>query len=253
MLRSRVLHCALLLVAIAANAHAEPAGTAVGVNQVARVVTGSKTGKMAVGQGVFVGDKIATTAIGQVQIEFNDKTRLVIGPGSELVIRDYVAEGQSRATSVAISAVAGAFRFISGNSAKPSYKITTPTSTIGIRGTRFDFGVRPRGRSYVILFNGAVQMCGSAGGCRTIDELCQIVATDARGNVSISSEPSFFPRRDDLRRSFPYVRSQNRLRSAFRVAAAPRCRSAVAESSGADTNGGNAGGSNSRGGDRGRQ
>lgn len=247
MFRSRVLHCALLLVAIVANAHAKPAGTAVGVNQVARIVAGSKTGKMAVGQGVFVGDKIATTANGQVQIEFNDKTRLVIGPGSQLVIRDYVAAEQSRATSFTVSAIAGAFRFISGNSAKPSYKITTPTSTIGIRGTRFDFGVRSRGRSYVILFNGAVQMCGSAGGCRTIDELCQIAATDSRGNVSLSGEPDFFPRRGDLRRSFPYVRSQGRLRSAFRVAAAPRCRSTVSDTPGVDTNGGTGGG-----GERGR-
>lgn len=250
MLRSRVLFSALLLVAFASDVHAEPAGTAVGVNQVARIVTGSKTGKLAVGQGVFVGDKIATTAIGQVQIEFNDKTRLVIGPGSELVIRDYVAAEQSRATSFTVSAVAGAFRFMSGNSAKPSYKITTPTSTIGIRGTRFDFGVRSRGRSYVILFNGAVQMCGSAGGCRTIDKLCQIAATDSRGNVSLSGEPSFFPRRDDLRRSFPYVRSQGRLRSAFRVATAPRCRSAVTEAPGVDTNG-SSGESSGRGGDSG--
>lgn len=241
MLKSQVLCCALLLAAFVTDAHAKPAGTAVGVDQVARVVKGSKTGKLAVGQGVFVGDKIATKASGQVQIEFKDETRLVIGPNSELVIRDYVAAGQSRARSFSVSALAGAFRFISGNSAKPSYKVTTPTGTIGIRGTRFDFGVRARGRTYVILFNGAVQLCGTAGSCRTIDELCEIAGTDSRGNARLSSESTFLPRRGDLRRSFPYVRSQSRLRSAFRVAAAPRCRSAVAEGPGVDTNGGDGG------------
>ena len=241
MFRSRILYCALLLTAFTTDAIAKPAGKAVGVNQVARIVKGSNIGKMTVGQGIFVGDKIATKANGQVQIQFNDKTRLVIGPSSTLVIRKYVASGRSSARSFSVRAFAGAFRFISGNSAKPSYRITTPTGTIGIRGTRFDFGVRSRGRTYVILFNGAVQLCGTAGSCRTIDELCEIAGTDSRGNARLSSEPEYLPRRGDIRRSFPYVRSQGRLRPAFRVAAAPRCRSAVAETPGVDTNGGNGG------------
>lgn len=250
MTRSRVVFSALLLAVATANADAKPAGKAVGVDQVAEIVTGSNIGGLAIGQGVFVGDKIATSANGQVQIEFRDRTRLVIGPNSELIIRKYVAAGQSRAKSFAVRAVAGAFRFISGKSAKPSYVITTSTGTIGVRGTRFDFGVRSQGRTYVILFNGAVRLCGSAGGCRTIDQLCQIAATDSRGNVSLANEPGYLPRRGDVRRSFPYVRSQSRLMSAFRVAAAPRCRSDVSETPGLDTSGGNGDGGDSGGDNR---
>ncbi|NNE23975.1 MAG: hypothetical protein HKN11_15340 [Rhizobiales bacterium] len=249
MFRSRVLCCTLLLAAFTTNAIAKPAGKAVGVNQVARIVKGSNIGKMAVGQGIFVGDRIATKANGQVQIQFNDKTRLVIGPSSTLVIRKYVAAGQSRARSFSVRAFAGVFRFISGNSAKPSYEITTSTGTIGVRGTRFDFGVLRRGRTNVILFNGAVRLCGTAGSCRTIDKLCQIAGTDSRGNARLSGEPGFRPARGDLRRSFPYVRSQRGLQPAFRVTTAPRCRDVIAEDPGVDTNGGN-GGSGGDGGNR---
>ncbi len=239
----RLLLSLVLVAVFASTGFAKPAGKTVGVSPVARIVKGSKKGRLAVGQSIFVGDRIATTTRGQVQIEFNDRTRLVIGPGSEMVISRYVASGRSRAKSFAIRAAAGAYRFISGRSRKSSYRITTPTGTIGIRGTRFDFGVRGAGRTYVMLYDGAVRLCGSAGGCRILDEFCELAGTNSRGQAALSNEPGFLPRRGDVRRSFPYVRSQRSLRRPFRVAGVSRCRDVVASPPGSDTNGG--------GGDRG--
>ena len=237
---------ALAIAALTTTAYAAPAGKAVGVAPVARVVTGTKQGRMAVGHEIYMGDRIKTSSGGEVQIQFADRTRLVIGPGSELVIDQYVTSGSSSAKALTVNALNGAFRFLSGDSAKPAYKIKTPTGTIGIRGTRFDFGVRARSRTYVMLFDGVVRLCGTAGNCRDLDEQCEIAGTNSRGVARLETESDFLPRRGDLRRSFPYVRSQGSLLPDFRVASAPRCRDSIGGRGGRDA-GGNGPGSGGNG------
>ncbi len=214
-----------------------PAGEAVGVSPVARIVSGSAKGNLSVGQDIFIGDTIATGNTGEVQIRFADKTRLVIGPGSELLISKYVTSGSGGAKTFAVNAVTGAFRFISGASAKPAYQITTPTATIGIRGTAFDFGVRGVGRTYVLMFDGVTRLCGSAGGCRDVAGLCTLAGTNSSGEARLSQESDFLPRRGDLRRSFPYVRSQRSLNQDFRIATASTCRDVTASPPGTDVGG----------------
>lgn len=84
---------------------------------------------------VFSGDKIVTGPTGNAQIQFRDNTKLVVGPNSTMVIDAFVYGGNSDAArKVTINAVRGAFRFITGNSPKDAYSITTPTATIGVRG-----------------------------------------------------------------------------------------------------------------------
>lgn len=95
-----------------------------------------KTGKRVLLQeaAVFSGDQIITGPTGEAQIKFRDETKLVVGPNSTMVIDAFVFAGEDTARQISINALRGAFRFISGNSPKDAYKITTPTSTIGIRG-----------------------------------------------------------------------------------------------------------------------
>ena len=58
----------------------------------------------------------------------------------------------------AVNALAGTFRFLTGNSEKSAYQIITPTGTLGVRGTKFDFTVDPRtGQTKVVLFEGQVK------------------------------------------------------------------------------------------------
>jgi hypothetical protein len=84
---------------------------------------------------VFSGDRIVTGPSGNAQIKFRDNTRLVVGPNSTMVIDAFIFGGDGEAArKVTINAVRGAFRFITGNSPKDAYSITTPTATIGVRG-----------------------------------------------------------------------------------------------------------------------
>ena len=71
--------------------------------------------------------------------------RLVVGPGSTLLIEAFAPERQhEHGQQFSVNALRGSFRFITGDSPKPSYAIKTPTATIGIRGTEFDLSVRPQ-------------------------------------------------------------------------------------------------------------
>ncbi len=119
---------------LAPAAYADPDGVVIAVIQQAHV--DAKTGKkiLAKANPIFTGDRIITDQIGEAQIKFRDDTKLVVGPNSTLVIDAFVFNRDDTARQVSISALRGAFRFISGKSPKDVYKITTPTATIGIRG-----------------------------------------------------------------------------------------------------------------------
>ncbi len=100
-----------------------------------------------------------------MQLIFTDGTKLVIGEKSSLVIEKYLMKGGNQAQAVAVDALRGTFRFITGNSAKSAYNIQTANATIGIRGTGFDFlcrrGNRRRchGRQGSSLQKGRKQLC----------------------------------------------------------------------------------------------
>ncbi len=128
------LAAAVAAVAFVPMAHAQPDGFVVAVIQQAHI--DAKTGKTVLmpANPIYSGDKITTDRIGNAQIKFRDDTKLVVGPNSTLVIDAFVFNKDDTARQVSISALKGAFRFISGKSPKDVYRITTPTATIGIRG-----------------------------------------------------------------------------------------------------------------------
>jgi hypothetical protein len=133
----RFLSMMLVAAAVLAGssvARAQPDGVVIAVVQQAAI--DAKTGKKTLmpANPIYSGDRVITDQIGEAQIKFRDDTRLVIGPNSMMVIDAFVFADDNSARKVSINAVRGAFRFISGNSPKDAYSITTPTSTIGIRG-----------------------------------------------------------------------------------------------------------------------
>ncbi len=72
-----------------------------------------------VGTDVSVGETIVTGPAGQVQIVFDDNTRLVVGPGSALLVETYLLASSNTAEKLTVNALGGTFRFITGNSPKP--------------------------------------------------------------------------------------------------------------------------------------
>lgn len=229
----------LLLAVTASSAFAANEGSAVGVNPDATARINSTDRILEVGADVSVGELIVTGPTGLVQIVFDDNTRLVVGPRSSLLIESYLMASSNTAQKLAINALGGSFRFISGNSAKPAYSIRTPTAAIAVRGTEFDVIAEP-GITKVMLYEGALQICNSGGICEDVTRRCE-VATSSRDQVSVFVRSD--PMRTPLSLEFRYARFQSPLLPPFRVGGAAVCTdppAGTAEQSGNSSSGGSA-------------
>ncbi len=193
---------------------AQAAGNAVKVRPNASVSNPEGTITLNVGMDVAMGDRIVTDRKGEVQLVFTDETKLVVGPNSSLVIEAYLLRSKSRANNFTVRALGGSFRMITGKSKKKAYKIKTPTATIGVRGTSFDFTVQPN-ETGLVLFNGQAEICRVDGKCSVVDSRCSIAVV--RNNRDPSVLRGKEDRRAQIRQNFPYVISQRRLRRDFRI------------------------------------
>ena len=164
---------------------------------------------------VYQGDNIRTGARGEAQIRLMDNTRLVVGPNSLMVVDDFIYDGGAKAQKVTLNAVRGAFRFITGSSRKDAYEIKTPTATIGVRGTQFDFTIGRGGDLNFALFEGQARICQPGRQCVVVSGACNVVVAPRRQPVR---RPTSIEERTKLLTDmFPYVASQTKLRSDFRV------------------------------------
>lgn len=232
-----LLAAALILVGCATAALAAGEGKAVGVKPEAVGKRGAAERVLVVGADVSVGDRIVTGASGHVQLLFADQTRLVVGPRSTLEIEAYLLNG-SRNDAFAVNALAGTFRFISGNSPKSVYSIDTPTASIAVRGTKFDLTVAGS-NARALLFEGALSLCRGAT-CIELNNRCDI--------ASVGSVNGLFTLRDDrngLTGNFPLPNIQSAFLPDFRVQGAQACLAPPsAQPAGSDSNS-SSGGNNS--------
>lgn len=220
----RVFRSLLLLLAAVLVLRAAPAdaveGRVVAVQQNATVTTAQGRERLIAGSSVLVGDVIDTGPGGSAQLVFGDDTKIAVGPNArfEVVEALFNRGGSSRFT---VTALRGSFRFISGRSPSSSYSINTPTATIGIRGTAFDFAAGGRRGTDVLLLQGAVQICG--GSCAVVS------AIDSVTNVGSGGQPEAVPPGpllDSLLQSrFHFQANPDQLTPEFNVAATRGSRS----------------------------
>ncbi len=86
---------------------------------------------------------------------------------------------------IAIRLTTGAFRFVTGHSAKTAYRITTPLATIGVRGTILDI-LSQRGKTTVVLQEGASRVCTLSFQCIELTQPGDTaVITSTGGKVTI--------------------------------------------------------------------
>jgi len=214
-----------LMVALAATALPAIAasGTALGVDPQAEADTAGKSRTLTVGADIFIGDKVNTGAAGTVQIKFSDNTELVVGPNSSLLIEDYLLRDDQSAGKFAINALSGTFRFATGGAPKDLYSIKTPTGTIGVRGTAFDFNVDAEGTE-VLLFHGAVRLCNLNGTCVTLDGTCEMGTYDLTQSTILGSPDDLTgEQREILRAAFQFAEIQSPLLREFWVDNARQC------------------------------
>ena len=165
---------------------------------------------------VFMGDVVKTDAGGSAQIKFVDNTKLVVGPNSQVTIDSFVFQNASTAKSFSLNAVQGSFRFITGVSAKNAYTINTPTATIGVRGTEFDFAVDQEG-THLGLWGGTVRLCNKAvpRQCTDVSGQCSVVVVTP--DKKIKAVKSIYERTSVMQELFPFAFRQHKLKTEFRV------------------------------------
>ncbi|WP_157770174.1 FecR domain-containing protein [Ruegeria marisrubri] len=161
------------------------------------------------------GDAITTDASGVVQVIFSDETKIAVGPNARMVLDVSMMRGNQTAKNFAVKALGGSFRFISGKSRRPVYKIQTPTATMGVRGTVFDLWVLDQRQSSMVILEGSVRMCSSRGFCSLVRGQCKMAATSPNGRVGRPADHLQAARA--LRSGFPFLMSQSALTDPFRV------------------------------------
>lgn len=116
------------------------------VQSQASVVAGGQTLEAQPGMPLQMGNTIRTGPSGSVGVTFKDNTTMSMGPGTELVIEEYLFSPVKGELKLAASLARGTLYYISGVIAKlkpESVSIRTPTGLIGVRGTQFLAKVDP--------------------------------------------------------------------------------------------------------------
>ena len=195
-------------------------GKAVAVDPSATAELGAVTRTIIAGSDVSVGDTVVTGPAGQVQVLFQDQTKLVVGPNSSLLVETYLLRNDGKVRQFTINALSGSFRFVTGQSDKTAYEIKTATGMIGVRGTAFDFTVKPGIGTTLVLFHGAVRLCNLDQQCVDLDRTCGVASMAPAGSSVLGPRQRA---RANLAPQFPYVQSEVKLTDAFRIAGAPDC------------------------------
>ncbi|MEM9331384.1 MAG: FecR domain-containing protein [Pseudomonadota bacterium] len=190
-------------------------GTAVSVDD---TVVGNNARRISTSSPVFANERIRANATGLGHFEFTDGTKMVVGPGTNLVLDELVYNpGGSTFNKFVLRTTSGAARFISGSSNSSAYEIQTPVGTLGIRGTAFDLN-HFRGRTYIMLVSGRLEFCSNSGQCQEIRRKCDFVVINANGQISSPSQPrnGIFGG-GDMGQFFPFINNQSRIEQGFRL------------------------------------
>ena len=164
-MKSRYLAIALALMSSAAMADSQ-IGNVVQPDYTGatgtRAVSGAALEELHYNRDVFAGETVKTPADGSTVIKFQDLTQIQVGHSSTIVLDSFVYDPQTATSTGSIAFTKGVFRFISGTASDKAVGLTTPTTTIAIRGTRVLINVGDDGSSDVGVIDGSVEVtpCG---------------------------------------------------------------------------------------------
>lgn len=110
---------------------------------------------------VYAGEQLSTGENGRLQLRMADGALISLGPNAAFLIKAYSqAAAGAKQDAAVLSLVHGGLRTITGSIDKSAYRLETPVSTLGIRGTVFDVYVLDDGTTTVVLRDGAVDVTG---------------------------------------------------------------------------------------------
>jgi hypothetical protein len=129
-----------LLAAFSASAQEAAIGYVKTVSGEATVTTAGKQAKAEAGTPVLVGSVLRTGAKGTLGVTFKDETVMSFGPNTELTVDEYLYAPSQGKLKMGSKLSRGSMNYVSGVIAKlqpDAVSVTTPTGTIGVRGTNF--------------------------------------------------------------------------------------------------------------------
>lgn len=92
------------------------------------------------GLQLLAGDMLITGKDGQISLTFIDNTRFAVGPNSRVAVSKFDFDRTTQAGTFVTEVNRGSLAVVSGqiaHSARDAMKVRTPTSLLGVRGTRF--------------------------------------------------------------------------------------------------------------------
>ena len=163
--------------------------------------------RLATGDNVRQDELIEVGNDGTGEIRLRDNTQLALGPGSQLLLDEFVYNPDLSGGAIVLNLVKGSFRFITGIAAKPAYVIRTPTASITVRGTIFDVYVQASGLSWLLLIEGAIEVCNARDDCRLLDEPGKLIRITPAGDVGNPVRWVGLPKTDvgPFEAAFPFV------------------------------------------------
>ena len=164
------------------------AGTALARVGVTSATEGAPLGKppqeaervLRIGIDVQANEVIRTGTNDRAHLVFLDGTALTVGPNAQLTIDRFVYDPNTKIGELAVNASQGVLRLVGGRISKTNpITITTPTSTIGIRGGICILDVQ-RGRTVsTFLFGNSMTVFGRSGGTQNVTRPGSQVTTNA--------------------------------------------------------------------------
>jgi hypothetical protein len=143
---------------------------------------------------VYSGETVRTPDAGSTKLVFQDSTELNVGANSTVVLDHFVYDPGSRTGDASINFTKGIFRFVTGDiQNKSNVKLTTPTTSLTIRGTDFKLIVNDAG-TIVAVTKGAVEIkpCGGTAETRLVTpgQAASVSPSCSVASVALSSVPT---------------------------------------------------------------
>jgi hypothetical protein len=114
----------------------EPIGNVAAVTGIATVIRDRNSYPLKVRDDIYLNDTVQTSSKSSLGITFNDATTFNLSASAKITIDNYVYEDGGKQNSAIVDIGKGTVAFVAAAVAKTGdMKITTPTATLGIRGT----------------------------------------------------------------------------------------------------------------------
>jgi hypothetical protein len=129
-------------------------GTATSTRPDAEGVMGAKSQSLSPGTELYANETIRTGTVGRADLVLLDNTNLTVGPTSEVLLDKFVYDRTGSSGKVVLQATRGAFRFVTGSQDHRAYQVNTPYGSLGVRGTKIEGVINPKGQKEKVCLNG---------------------------------------------------------------------------------------------------